>query len=124
MVLPSLEKNPVNHLFFKHKEVSTKYGLAIEHMGFAPNDYVSEAIQFGDRPFAAAIMLKSFKIETDIIGKSRISRVLSFGLIGPGAFGQEMQVGIYEATGNKIPKGWTNHTKDYVVLHYRVEHEK
>lgn len=124
LVTPTLKKNPVNGLFLKLDDVKTQYGLSIEHIGFTPNDYVSEAIQYGDRPFSAAIMLKSFIIETDTKNKSRLSQSLSLGLIGPGAFGKEMQVGIHKATGNKIPKGWDNQIKNDVVLNYRIAYEK
>jgi len=124
IVLPSLEKNPINHLFFKPKDVSTKYGLSIEHIGFTPNNYASELIQIGDRPFAAAIMLKGFTIATDTIRKTRMSQTFSLGLIGPAAFGKEMQVGIHEATGNKIPRGWDNQIKNDVIINYRIDYEK
>lgn len=124
VVLQSLEKNPVNALFFKPSSANTKFGLAIEHIGFTPNDYVSEEIQFGDRPFASAIMLKSFKIDTNIEKKFRLSQSLSLGLIGPGAFGKEMQVGIHKATGNKIPGGWDNQIKNDLILNYRIDFEK
>ncbi len=124
LVLPSLEKNPANHLFFNFDGNKTQYGLSIEHIGFTPNDYESEDIQFGDRPFAAAIMLKSFKMETHTPNKTRLSQSLSLGLIGPGAFGKEMQVGIHEITGNKVPGGWDNQIKNDVVLNYRVDFEK
>ena len=124
LVLPELEKNPINYLFLKPKAVTTKYGLSIEHIGFTPNDYVSEAIQVGDRPFSSAIMLKSFTIASDSVRKTRISQALSLGIIGPGAFGKEMQVSIHEATGNKIPKGWDNQIKNDVVLNYRIDYEK
>jgi lipid A 3-O-deacylase len=90
LVLPVFEKNPTNHLFFIPKGTTTKYGLAIEHIGYTPNHYELPYIQFGDRPFAAAIMLKSFVIATDTIHKSRLTSSLSLGLIGPGTFGKEM----------------------------------
>ncbi|WP_179376493.1 lipid A deacylase LpxR family protein [Winogradskyella wichelsiae] len=124
LVSPSLEKNPINYLFLKSKAAHTKYGLALEHIGFTPNDYVSEAIQYGDRPFSTAIMLKSFTIATNTMRKTRVSQALSLGLIGPGAFGKEMQVGIHEATGNKIPGGWDNQIKNDVVINYRIDYEK
>ncbi|WP_178989085.1 lipid A deacylase LpxR family protein [Winogradskyella schleiferi] len=124
LVLPSLEKNPINHLFFKPKDVSTKYGLSIEHIGFTPNNYASELIQIGDRPFAATIMLKGFTIATDTIRKTRMSQTFSLGLIGPAAFGKEMQVGIHEATGTKIPRGWDNQIKNDVIINYRIDFEK
>lgn len=124
LVMPSLKKNPINSLFFKTTESSLKYGLAIEHIGFTPNDYASPEIQFGDRPFAAAIMLKSFIIATNTEEKFRLSQSYSFGIIGPGAFGKEMQVGIHEATGNKIPQGWKHQIKNDVVINYSVDYEQ
>jgi lipid A 3-O-deacylase len=98
--------------------------LSIEYIGFTPNDYVSEDIQFGDRPFAAAIMLNSFVIATDTIAKTRISQALSLALIGPRAFGKEMQVGIHKATGNKVPGSWDTQIKNDVVLNYRIAYLK
>ena len=124
LVLKSLEKNPINKLFLKPESSTIKYGLAIEHIGFTPNDYVSEDIQIGDRPFSAAIMLKSFVISTNFPKKTRFTSSFSLGIIGPGAFGEEMQVGIHEATGNKIPKGWKNQIKNDVVINYEVGYEK
>ncbi|WP_055445822.1 lipid A deacylase LpxR family protein [Lacinutrix mariniflava] len=124
LVLKSLEKNPINKLFLKTESSTTKYGLAIEHIGFTPNDYVSEDIQIGDRPFSAAIMLKSFVISTNFAKKTRFTSSFSLGIIGPGAFGEEMQVGIHEATGNKIPKGWKNQIKNDFVINYEVGYEK
>lgn len=123
LAAPFLRKNPVNHLFFQPQHASNIHGLAIEHIGFTPDDYVSAEIQQGDRPFAAAIMLKSFSIAIDSVTQSRWSQSLSVGVIGPGAFGKEMQVEIHELTGNKTPGGWNNQIKNDLVLNYRVDHE-
>ncbi len=121
---PFLKKNPLNFLFFKPESNEFKYGLAVEHIGFTPDKYESPEIQFGDRPFAAAIMLKSFLIATDTIKKSSVVSAFSLGLIGPGAFGKEMQVYIHEATGNDIPQGWQHQIKNDVVVNYEISHEK
>lgn len=119
-----LEKNPINHLFFNLDKSNYKYGISIEHIGFTPNNYVSSEIQFGDRPFSSAIMLKSFNIAIDSIRKRRIAQTFSLGLIGPGAFGKEMQVEIHKVTGNKIPGGWDNQIKNDLVINYKVDYEK
>lgn len=124
LVLPMFEKNPLNSLFFIPEASSTKYGLAIEHIGYTPNHYELAEIQFGDRPFAAAIMLKSFVVATDTLQKFRLTSALSLGLIGPGAFGEEMQVGIHKVTGNKTPLGWHNQIKNDAVLNYQMSYEK
>ncbi len=124
VVTPLLAKNPINKLFVSAKNSRQKYGLAIEHNGYTPYRYESDQIQYGDRPFAAAIMLKSFKISTDTIKKSRISAALNLGLIGPGAFGGEMQTAIHEATGNDIPQGWQFQIKNDIVLNYEINYER
>ncbi len=124
LVAPILEKNPLNSLLLAPKGSVSKYGLSIEHIGFTPQQYQLPDIQFGDRPFAAAIMLKSFRVATDTVQKSRITSSLSIGLIGPGAFGREMQTGIHKWTGNKTPLGWGNQIKNDVVLNYSLGYER
>ncbi|CAM4200737.1 lipid A deacylase LpxR family protein [Gillisia limnaea] len=123
-VVPCLIKNPVNHLFFRAESSSNRYGIAVEHIGFTPRNIESPEIQEGDRPFAAAIMLKSFLISTNFEKRSRFTSSFSLGIIGPGAFGKEMQVGIHKATGNVIPEGWRNQIRNDVVLNYEVGYEK
>ena len=124
LVSPAMQHNPINKLFLKPKKSESQYGISIEHIGFTAFNIGSADIQFGDRPFAAAIMLKSFSVSTDTIHKSRFVSSLNVGLIGPGAFGKEMQVGIHEATGNTIPQGWQHQIRNDVVLNYELSYEK
>lgn len=121
---PRLATNPINHLFISPKNSEFKYGLSIEHIGFTANNIASDQIQFDDRPFAAAIMLKSFSIATDTLQKIRIVSSLNLGIIGPGAFGGDMQTAIHQATGNTIPKGWYNQIKNDAVINYELTYEK
>ncbi len=123
-VSPVFRKNPLNNLFIIPKKSETKYGISIEHIGFTPDNIKSEEIQYNDRPFAASIMLKSFGISTDTIQKSRLVSSINLGIIGPGAFGKEMQVAIHKATGNTIPGGWQNQIKNDIVLNYELNYEK
>lgn len=124
LVHKKLKGNPVNRFLIKPAGAEFKYGLSIEHIGFTPDNIKSPEIQLGDRPFAAAIMLKSFLISTDSVNKSRLTSAFSLGMIGPGAFGKEMQVGIHRATGNVIPQGWQNQIKNDAVINYEVGYEK
>ncbi len=124
LVAPVFSKNPLNFLFIKSPDSYTRFGLATEHIGYTPENYASDEIQVGDRPFAAAIILKSFMIATNVEQQSRLTSALSFGIIGPAAFGEEMQVGIHEATGNKIPRGWCYQIRNDVVLNYEIGYEK
>ncbi|WP_299324641.1 lipid A deacylase LpxR family protein [uncultured Maribacter sp.] len=120
----SLKKNPINYLFINPKAMYFTYGLALEHIGYTPSDFVSPDIQLDDRPFAAAIYLKSFAIATDTISKSRLSQSLSLGLIGPGAFGREMQTAIHKLIENKTPGGWDNQIQNDLVLNYKIGYEQ
>ncbi len=120
----SLAKNPVNSLFLTPKTSYFTYGLALEHIGYTPSDFVSPDIQIDDRPFAAAIYIKSFVIATDTISKSRLSQSLSLGIIGPGAFGKEMQTAIHKLIENKTPGGWDNQIQSDLVLNYKMGYEK
>jgi len=120
----SLRKNPINHTFLKLKNNEAIYGLALEHIAYAPTTIKSDSILYGDRPFAAAIILKSFLVSTDTIHKTRLSSGLNIGIIGPGAFGKEMQTSIHEWTDNPIPHGWQHQIKNDLVLNYEIAHEK
>ncbi|MGO4919765.1 lipid A deacylase LpxR family protein [Maribacter spongiicola] len=120
----SLAKNPVNYLFIKPKNSYFTNGLSLEHIGYTPSDFVSPDIQIDDRPYAAAIYIKSFAIATDTISKSRLSQLLSIGLIGPGAFGKEMQTAIHRLIENKTPGGWDNQIQNDLLLNYKIGYEK
>ncbi len=124
LVMPVLSKNPVNTILFKLNNSELRYGLSLEHIGFTPDNYDLPDIQFGDRPFAAAIMLKSFNISSNLDHKIRMHSSVNIGIIGPGAFGEEMQVEIHRATGNKTPRGWKQQIKNDVVLNYSIGIEK
>ena len=124
LVSPAMKKNPINRILLNPKKTQNKYGLAIEHIGFTAFNIKSPDIQYSDRPFAAAIMLKNFSIATDTLNKYRLMSSANVGLIGPGAFGNEMQTAIHKATGNPIPYGWKNQIKNDLVLNYEISFEK
>jgi lipid A 3-O-deacylase len=123
-VSPKMIKNPINNLLIKPMNTDNKFGISIEHIGFTPFNIKNPNIEYGDRPFAATIMLKSFAIATDTIRESLLISSFNIGLIGQGAFGKEMQVAIHEATGNTIPEGWHNQIKNDIVLNYELTYEK
>jgi len=121
---PALKNNPINYLLYTPKNSKKQYGLTVEHIGFTPKSLSQSEIQFGDRPYASAIMLKSFLMTIDTIHKFRFVSSLNLGLIGPGAFGKEMQVEIHRATENVIPQGWHNQVKNDLVFNYEINYEK
>ena len=117
-------KNPLNWLFFKSRNNETIYGLSLDHVGFAPTTIKSDSILYGDRPFAAAIAVKSFLVSIDTIRKNRIASSLGIGIMGPGAFGKEMQTSIHRWIGDEVPHGWQHQIKNDLLLNYEVSHEQ
>lgn len=121
---PIFSKNPINYIFLKPKGFDLKHGLSIEHIGFTPRSIGSPDIQFGDRPFAAAIMFKSFLIATNSEKRIRISSSLNTGFIGPLAFGDEMQTAIHKAIDGVEPNGWRYQIANDAVVNYELGLEK
>jgi hypothetical protein len=124
IVDPVLRKNPITSLFLKPKNSIYKYGLSFEQIVFTPDCISSPEVQIGDRPYAVAIMLKSSIIAIDTIHKSRLNSSLNLGLIGPGAFGKEIQTNIHRVTGNTIPHGWCHQIQNDIVLNYEISYER
>ena len=123
LVNPLLIKNPISNLLLKLKDSHVKYGLSFEHYGFTPTSYRSDDIRYGDRPFAGVIMLKSFAISVNSQKRTRLSSIISTGMIGPAAFAGNMQATIHKWTGDATPHGWQNQIHNDIVVNYGLKHE-
>ncbi len=119
-----LKKNPLNKILLGLKDSTITHGIAFEHFGFTPTRIRHDEILLNDRPFAACLMLKSYKISTDRTRKLRLSSLLSTGIIGPGAFGGEMQETIHKWIGGVEPKGWQHQIRNGIILNYDMNLEK
>lgn len=123
-VNPCFKKNPINKILFHLPGSNVRYGMSLEHNGFTPTSIRHVEIIKNDRPFAAALMLKSFSISTDTIHHTRLTSNFSVGIIGPGAFGGEMQKTIHRWLNNIQPLGWEHQIQNDIVLNYSLTHEK
>ncbi len=122
-IAPLFDRNPLNFLFINTTGKS-RHGLAIEHISFTPPVISSPHIQLDERPFSASLYLKLFRSTDRPETGSRFNSSLSLGVIGPIAYGEEGQVFIHEATGNWIPKGWSNQISNDLLLNYNLRHER
>ena len=111
-------------LLWKPQGGSSKYGIAIEDDGYTPNEIDRRAIQYGDRPYAGALFLKTFVLNTNEIRHERISSSLSTGIIGQSAGGAVMQKAIHHWIHYTQPKGWSNQIRNDIVLNYQVNYER
>ncbi|HLY70755.1 MAG TPA: lipid A deacylase LpxR family protein [Puia sp.] len=122
-IKPCIRKFPLVKLLWNPGFAETKYGLAIEHDAYTPNLIYPPEIQYGDRPYAGALFLKTFLTVTDDAGLRRISVILSSGIIGPGAGGEQMQKTIHHWIDYTQPKGWHNQISNDIVLNYQFNYE-
>ena len=59
-ISPRLKKNPLTKLLIVPKENKNVLGLAVEHNAYTPTSISYNEILYGDRPFAASLMAKTF----------------------------------------------------------------
>jgi lipid A 3-O-deacylase len=124
-VKPSFQKFPLMKLLFRPKNhTDIKYGIAIEQDCYTPNLIYPYEIQYGDRPYAGALFLKTFLTATDAERHQRVSTSLSTGIIGAGAGGEPMQRGIHHLINYTQPQGWHNQIANDAVVNYQVNFEK
>ena len=121
---PALVKSPLNKALPKFQHGENKFGVALEHVGFTPSTISSDEISYGDRPFASALLTKSFRISNDSMKQRRISSCISLGVIGPLAGGAEFQKAIHRWINGTPPQGWRNQIGNDPVLNYSFEYVK
>lgn len=124
LVHPSLKKSPFSKALLKFKNSSIKYGIAVEHNCYTPTSIRHSEIIYNDRPFAACLVFKTFMVSVDTMHGKRLSAVLSTGIIGPSAFGAEMQKAIHRGLKNIEPLGWQHQIKNDLIINYELSHEK
>ncbi len=115
---------PLMKLLWKPKNSIIKYGLALENDGYTPNHIDHTEIQFGDRPYAGVILLKTFLTAINENRHERITTLLSTGLIGPWAGDEDMQKDIHHWIHYTQPLGWNNQIKNDIALNYQVNYER
>ncbi len=124
VVAPAYKRFFLGKLLYAGKQGARQYGIAIEHNGYTPTNISSDQILYGDRPFAAALMLKTFAMTDQPERKQRITSSLTLGVIGPAAGGQEMQRDIHKRIHATAPQGWQYQIANDVVLNYEMGYEK
>lgn len=124
LILPAFLKNPVNYLFLRPKNWTAQAGLSLSLEQYTPEDIGSALIQLEDRPYAAVLSLESFRTATDTVHKAQLGHSLQLGVLGPAAFGVEVQTAIHRGTNNVLPLGWHHQIRNALVVNYRMRYEK
>ncbi len=123
-VHPGLKKNPLTKLLIKPANSNISYGIGLNVFGYTPTSILSVNILYSDRPYAAAITIKTFSAASDTMRNRRISSALNIGVIGPAALGEEIQTNIHKWLKNPLPKGWHTQIQNDLILNYQVNYEQ
>jgi lipid A 3-O-deacylase len=122
-VSKALKKNPLNIALLLSKN-ATLFGLAIEHNAYTPTSIRSNEILYGDRPFAASIMIKTFSSSFFQNYRLRVSSSLSMGMIGSIAGAEQLQRDIHRWINYINPQGWQYQIKNDLIINYEARLEK
>lgn len=109
----------IQPLFFTSDSARYQFILKITHEAFTPSTIRADSILPNDRPYAA-LLYASFRFSTFTKNQLRYYWCAQIGIIGPAAFGEEMQTGIHKATHNFLPLGWGNQLKNNLVMNGQV----
>jgi lipid A 3-O-deacylase len=123
-VHPDIRRFPLVKLLWHPKNNETRYGLAVEHNAYTPNEIGEYGVQVGDRPYAAVLLLKTFLISDDFDCRLRISVSFNAGIVGQGAGGEKVQRTIHHWINYMQPLGWHNQIQNDLALNYQVNAEK
>ncbi|PSL43486.1 hypothetical protein CLV51_108176 [Chitinophaga niastensis] len=121
---PALQHNPLSALLWRPKHATVNYGLAVEHEAYTPNNLNEYNIIYGDRPYAAVLFFKTFLMATNTARRERITTLLSTGIIGAWAGGEDMQKTIHRWINYILPLGWHNQINNDIILNYQLNYER
>lgn len=124
VVTPGFSKLPSRFVLLHPANSRVQYGLALQHNAYTPTSITDTRIRYGDRPYAAALMLQPFTISTNEARRQRITTLLSLGVTGQIAGGQWMQETIHRNLENVMPEGWQYQIANDAVVNYRLFYEK
>jgi lipid A 3-O-deacylase len=119
---PVIKKFPLIKLLLRLND-QNRYGISFEHDAYTPTSIRHPEIIRDDRPFAACLMLNTFSSLTDTVRHTILSSEITLGLIGPAAFGEEIQKGIHKLLKNIQPLGWNHQIRNDAIVNYRIEYE-
>jgi hypothetical protein len=125
-VAPALADNPVKYMLLPYWSAAKNYyGLSVLQNLYTPSTTKIGGILYGDRPYSAYLLLKSFKISNDQVHHFRQTSALDFGVIGSASMGGAVQDWFHKSVpANSEPLGWQYQIKNDVIINYNCNLEK
>lgn len=125
-ISPVFQRFPLNLLMIPYwRNGINYYGISLVQNMYTPSTTKISGILYGDRPYAAYLYLKSFKITNDLTDKFRQTSEIDIGIIGPSSLGDFVQKSFHNnVPTNSEPLGWEYQIQNDLVLNYNLYYEK
>ncbi len=108
----------------RHENVLNFPGVGIEQRMFTPSSITQPNLISNDQPYSAYILLTNFSVNVNSEKKMKVSNEVGIGLMGPYAFGEEMQTMVHRVVNVAIPIGWENQLKSTFLIDYQFRIER
>ena len=99
---------------------TVRVGVALSHQFYTPANTALRTPDPRDRPYAGYVAA-TFSIMQDS-GNSRDLLALSLGVVGPSAFGRQIQNGYHNLIGVPISYGWSHQLRDEPAVELLAQH--
>ena len=126
LVAPALADNPVKYILLPYwSAAKNHYGLSVLQNLYTPSTTKKSGILYGDRPYSAYLLIKSFKISNDQVHHFRLTSGLDLGVIGRASMGAAVQDWFHKSVpSNTEPLGWEYQIKNDALINYNCSLEK
>ncbi len=124
IVLPCLEKNPINHLFFHIKNARNYFGFAVAQEMFTPINIEDTLIISNDRPYAGVLYVRSLKVSNCQGVRLKFTSEFDLGILGSASGAGYVQKTIHEINGLIPPNGWSYQIQNMPYINYNVMIDK
>jgi lipid A 3-O-deacylase len=102
---------------------TTTYSVTFGQNLYTQSDIKVEELIPGDRPYAGYLYLNHRKYSNNAISRIRYTSEISVGIIGPAAFGKQVQTEFHEIINSPKPLGWHHQIKNNPAINYNIEIE-
>jgi lipid A 3-O-deacylase len=125
-ISPALRQFPLNFLMVPYwGNGMNYYGVSLVQNMYTPSTTKVGGIPYGDRPYAAYLLLGGFRITNDQRKKFRQTSEFDIGIVGPLSFGDFVQKSFHNSVPtNNEPLGWEYQVSNDFAINYTLTYEK
>ncbi len=108
----------------KNENVINFSGFSIEQKMFTPSSIIAPKTIPKDQPYSAYLLLTNYSVNVNQAMKMKISNEIGIGLMGPQAYGEEMQTIVHRLVDVAEPIGWNDQLQNTLLLDYQIRIER